>query len=123
MINSAIPINVILRAARSCKGLNPSFALRATADKSLLRPTGYRSLDHAARHEASDVDLHRTARRAYIDRPYHRPASPVRFLDHGVVGNVPPLVFDADAIMAVFRFPIDICQRCPISVGATRALA
>src|SRR5580704_10580165 len=80
----------------------------------------YHPLRHAARHEASDVDPQRTAQRAYVDRPHHRPTSPVRFLDHGVVRNIPPLVFNPDPIMSVLGFPIDIRQRSPISVGATR---
>ena len=83
----------------------------------------YLHLRHGARHEASDLQAQRTADGAIIDRPHHRPAGPVRLLDHGLVRNVPPLAFDADAIVTVLSFPIDIRQRRPISVGATRALA
>src|SRR5260370_16504539 len=63
----------------------------------------YALLGHAARHEATDGRAEITAQ-----RPHHRPASPVRFGDHGIVGNIDPFVVETDAVMAVPRFPIDI---------------
>src|SRR5438105_4187817 len=35
---------------------------------------------------------------------------PMRFGDQGVVGNIDPVVFKADSIVAVFGFPIRICD-------------
>ena len=59
-------------------------------------------------HEAKDVDPQRLAERPIVDGPDHRPTGAVRLLDHGLVGNVPPLAFDADAIVAVPALPIDV---------------
>src|SRR5882762_5543564 len=94
---------------------------RAPGYASLIRPTA--KLRHAARHEAADIQTQGRPDRPMINRPHHRSRNPVRFRDHGFVRNVPPLAFDADAIVAVFCFPVDIRQRGPICVGTARALA
>src|SRR5260370_7784003 len=78
----------------------------------------YALLGHAARHEATDGRAEITAQ-----RPHHRPASPVRFGDHGIVGNIDPFVVETDAVMAVPRFPIDIGNGRSIRERAAQALA
>ena len=49
--------------------------------------------------------------------------APDRFGDHGIIGNVDPLVVDADAVMAVFQFPIRIRTSKTVSVRTTQSLA
>ena len=61
--------------------------------------------------------------RVIINGPHHGPSGPVRLLDHGFVWHIPPLALDADAIVAVPCFPIDIRQRRAVCVGTTRPLA
>jgi hypothetical protein len=61
------------------------------------------ALAHAAGHEAPDKDL-----AVKPQRPNHRPSYPVRFGDHGVVGNVDPDILEADSIVAALWFPIDV---------------
>src|SRR6266849_5032378 len=76
------------------------------------------SLGHAARHEATDGRAEITAQ-----RPHHRPASPVRLGDHGIIRNIDPFVVEANAVMAVPRFPINIGKGSSIRERAAQALA
>jgi len=87
-------------------------------------PTGLTAyaLGHAARHEAADIQTQGSARTRDNRSATPSSGNSVRFLDHGLVRNVPPLAFDADAIVTVFGFPIDVRQRGPVSVGAARPL-
>src|SRR4029077_15328984 len=62
-------------------------------------------LAHAAGHEAPDEDL-----AVKPQRPNHRASHPVRFGDQGVVGNIDPVIFKADSIVAALRFPINIAD-------------
>ncbi len=43
-------------------------------------------------------------------RPDHRPPRPVRFCDHGIVGNINSIILKADSIVAAPRFPINIAD-------------
>src|SRR2546429_8370202 len=63
-------------------------------------------LDHAARHEASDVDG--ITLKFWGHRPDHRPARPVRLGDNGIIWHIDPLAIETDAIMPVLRFPVGI---------------
>jgi hypothetical protein len=42
-------------------------------------------------------------------RPYHRAPRPIRFGDHGVVGNIDTAILKANPIMAALRFPVGVC--------------
>jgi hypothetical protein len=76
-------------------------------------------LSHAARHEAPDRDF-----AVNQQRPNHRASRSVRFGDQGVVGNIDPIILEADPVVAVFRFPIGvrdaltICHRAAESSAA-----
>src|ERR1700731_2737865 len=72
---------------------------RRTMFLPLTGPRG-RFLSHAARHETSDRDLI-----VKPHRPNDRASCPVRFGDHGIVGNVDPVVLEANPIVPVFGFP------------------
>src|SRR5439155_10748112 len=63
-------------------------------------------LDHAARHEASDVDG--ITLKFWGHRPDHRPARPVRLGDNGIIWHIDPVAIETDAIMPVLRFPVGI---------------
>src|SRR6202171_3708955 len=76
------------------------------------------ALGHAARHKATDADAE-----VAPQRPYHGSANPVRFGDHGIFRYVDPFAIEADAIMTVLRFPIDVADRRSVGVGAARPLA
>ena len=53
------------------------------------------TLGHAARHEAPDQDL-----TAVAQGPNHGAPRTVRFSDHGIVGNINPVVLQPNAIVA-----------------------
>lgn|SRR3954465_10477914 len=75
-------------------------------------------LAHAAGHKTADG---RT--QGAFDRPNHRSTGAVWLGDYGVVRNDNPLSFQADPVMAVFRFPIRIGQRKAIRIRAAESLA
>src|SRR5260370_22611501 len=75
-------------------------------------------LSHAARHEATDRDLI-----VKSHRPNHPASRPVRFGYDGVVGNIDPLILNADPLMAVFGFPIWGCDAFTIRHRAAQSLA
>ena len=105
----------------SCKRAN-SCPLRPLRERRhhLLNLTNGRVqfLSHTARHEATNRDL---IVKPY--RPYHRASGPVRFGDHGVVGNIDPIILKADSIMAVFGFPIGVCDAFTIRHRAAESFA
>jgi hypothetical protein len=75
-------------------------------------------LGHAARHEAPDRDF-----TVKPHRPNHRASCPVRFGDQGVVGNIDPVVLEADSIVAVLGLPIRICDAFAIRHRAAKSFA
>jgi hypothetical protein len=48
---------------------------------------------------------------------------PYRFGDHCIIWNVDPLIIDADAVMAIFRFPIWIRNSKAINIRTAQSLA
>src|SRR6202035_3786313 len=77
-----------------------------------------RVLGHAARHETADRDLI-----VEPHRPNHRAPRAVRFGDDGVVGNVDPVILEADPVMAVLGFPIRARDAFTIRHRAAHSLA
>src|SRR3954470_21949753 len=73
---------------------------------------------HAARHEAADAQSLIAA-----DRPDHGSPCPVRLGDDGILGHFMPLAIDANAVVAAFRFPIDVADGAAVRVGTARSLA
>ena len=68
------------------------------------------ALAHAARHEAPDFSIRMIGPAIGRVGPNHSSAGAVRLGDHGIVGNIDPVILKADSIVAVLRFPINIAD-------------
>ena len=90
--------SIFCKRVRSCP-----LALRESAP---FRAGRLRVLGHAARDEAPDRDLI-----VKPHRPNHRASRPVRFGDYGVVGNIDPVILQANPTMAALRFPVAVRGR------------
>jgi len=78
---------------------------------------------HGARHEASNIYAIERIAVPVINRPNHRPPNLVRLGYHCLSRYIPPFILDANAIVAIFGFPIRVQHDTAVGIGATGALA
>ena len=124
LTNCGAPGALETRRVPFCAGVRSAVCARPSrvcAQGSMLRASKHHAFDlnlsldfrkrgshHAARHEASNRQTFTVPH-----RPHHCPAEFVGYVNYGVVRNINPLIFDADPIVTIVRFPVGIINHYP----------